>query len=81
MNSKDRELLIRIDERTESMHKDIQGLLVSDTKQWSEIRQMKYTRERLIGLWKGLGMIAAAITTLGGVGYTIIQAVSYIKLH
>ena len=73
----DHDLLLRIDARTGHTHEKVDKLLQSDEKQWTEIRHLKYTNERVKGFFKGVGVILGCITAFSGVIFGVVKAVAF----
>jgi len=73
----DHDILIRIDERTQTMDQKVDKIVISDEKQWTEIRHLKYTHAKVTGLFKGLGIIMGCITAFSGVVFGVVKAVAF----
>ncbi len=73
----DHDILIRIDERTKTTDEKVDKLLLSDEKQWTEIRHLKYTNERVKGFFRGLGIVMGCLTAFSGIIFGVVKAVAF----
>lgn len=69
----DHDILIRIDERTQTTDKKVDKILASDEKQWTEIRHLKYGHERFKGFFKGVGIILGTVTAISGLVFGAVR--------